>query len=928
MLSISRLSRKAVGVACLCAFCLGAFGVALQPPSRTHADGPEPLPTDSSWSYAPRTRPALPAVSDSSWPVNEIDTFVLARLEQAGMTPAPAAGRLALIRRATYDLTGLPPSPDRVQAFLADDSPDAYERLIDELLASEQYGVKWGRHWLDLVRWAETDSYERDRLKPGAWRYRDWVIDAFNADMPYDKFVTMQLAGDELPDESLGNHIATGFLHLGIRDDEPTDPLQALYDDLDGMLDTTSRVVLGASMGCARCHDHKKDPISAEDYYSMLAFFEGLKPYKVGYGNSINTENFVRTLPADLGTNTWEQQFEQWRRERRERITEIRNTVHELEERWGGDILASAVEALRAGEVLHLAFDEDEDSATPPGTARVEGHAGKAIRFAEPAGLRIDRPVAEDFTIAFWFRAETPGAGSESDPRWFLGSGLVDAEVPGIVDDFGVSLIGGRVAAGVGNPETFIASPTGYADGGWHHVAFVRDMQTGRISLWLDGVEVDAGVGGTQPLTAAEQVGIGRMQPGHRSFPGDLDEIRFWDRALDARQILDLAIDGGALPQHTELVRERLGEAESVRHDAAVRRLLSLKRPTRDMVQVLSAQELDTPMDSFVRVRGNAGVKGQPVEPRFPEVFAAHEPEIVAPADGASSGRRLALARWLTDPENPRTARVIANRLWQHHFGRGIVPTPNEFGELGERPTHPALLDWLASELVDGGWRLKRMHKLIMLSAAYQMDSVVADDVHLADPINQYFSRFNPRRLTAEEIRDSILAVNGTLNLETGGPGVYPKLPQAILATSSRPDSAWGESPPDQAARRSVYIHAKRSLLNPMLTSFDLADTDLTCPVRFVTTQPTQALTMLNSEFMNEQASIFADRLFAEHDGLEEIVRRGLELTLLRQADEREIAEGVRLINDLQEIEGHDRDYAVSCFCLVLLNLNEFVYLD
>ncbi|MFG0260037.1 MAG: DUF1549 domain-containing protein, partial [Phycisphaerales bacterium JB041] len=523
------------GVASVAACCVAACCmVGLSPPD----GGLTPLPTDSSWSYEPIVRPAVPVVRDRAWVQNSIDAFVLARLEDAGLRPAAAADRRTLIRRATYDLTGLPPTPEEVRAFVEDESPDAYERLVDRLLASPHYGEKWGRHWLDLVRWAETDSYERDRVKPGAWRYRDWVIEAFNSDMPYDRFVTLQLAGDELPDEGLGQHIATGYLHLGIRDDEPTDPLQALYDDLDGMLDTTSRVMLGASMGCARCHDHKKDPISDEDYYSMLAFFEGLKPYKVGGGNGINTENFVRTLPADFGTHTWEQQLEQWQREREERSTEIANMTRELRERWGDSVLTEADATLLAGQVLHLDFESEDAPGNARGTTSVEGHLGRARRFAGRDRLLIERPVAESFTIAFWFRADEPGAGHESDPRWFLGSGLVDAEVSGIVDDFGISLVGGRVAAGVGNPETFIAGPSGYADGRWHHAAFVRDAASGEISLWLDGALADEATGGTQSLTTPTHLSIGRMLPDGNSLRGDIDEVRCWDRPLQPREVL------------------------------------------------------------------------------------------------------------------------------------------------------------------------------------------------------------------------------------------------------------------------------------------------------------------------------------------------------------------------------------------------------
>lgn len=885
---------------------------------------------DVEWSYTPVSRPPVPEVQDPAWVRGDIDAFILASMEAAGLEPATETDRRTLIRRATYDLTGLPPTIEEVEAFIADEREDAYERLVDRLLASPQYGVKWGRHWLDLVRWAETDSYERDRVKPAAWRYRDWVIDAFNADMPYDRFITLQLAGDELPDTGIGQHIATGFLHLGIRDDEPTDPLQAVYDDLDGMLDTTSRVMLGMSMGCARCHDHKKDPIPTADYYRMLAFFEGLKPYKIGGGNGINTESFVRMIPSDLGTAAWEDQMESWRRERTERLAEVRNLVEEVRVRWGNDALREAESTIAAGQTLHLSFDDIE---AIPGDARgidaVPGRIGGAARFDSDDRVVIRRTVAESFTISFWFRAEEPGEGGEEDLRWFRGSGLVDAEVSGIVDDFGVALIGGHVTAGVGRPETFIAGPGGTADGDWHHVAFTRDQESGRIALWLDGVLVDEATGGNQPLTATNSVVIGRSHEDRATFRGDIDEVRFWDRPLGPSEILNLAIDGGALEAHVRLVAERLGEAEAARLSAAITRLGELRRPDREMVQVLAAQEVEKPPESFIRVRGTASALGDPVSAGFPAVLGGGSPAVEPPADGETSGRRLALARWMASADNPRTARVIANRLWQHHFGRGIVPTPNEFGVLGEPPTHPELLDWLAAELVDGGWRLKRMHKLLMTSNAYRMSGGASQEALEADPVNRLFSRFNPRRLTAEEFRDSILAVNGTLNLEMGGPGVYPEMPEEVLATASRPNEAWGRSSEEDAARRSVYIHVKRSLLMPMLESFDLADTDSSCPVRFTTTQPTQALTLINSDFTNEQAAILGSRLHDETGGqIESVVRRGLRLAVLREPSDEEVEQGVNLISELRDSEGLSEADAVSLFCLVLLNLNEFMYID
>ena len=320
--------------------------------------------------------------------------------------------------------------------------------------------------------------------------------------------------------------------------------------------------------------------------------------------------------------------------------------------------------------------------------------------------------------------------------------------------------------------------------------------------------------------------------------------------------------------------------------------------------------------------------RGESVVPGFPAVAGGGDAEFTPAADGTSSGRRLALARWIVDPGNPLTPRAMANRLWQFHFGRPLALTPNDFGRFGLPPTHPQLLDWLAAEFLSRGYRLKAMHRLIMTSAAYRMSSAPNPEASAVDPENQCFWRFDVRRLTGEEIRDSILMANGTLNLEMGGPGVFPEMPAEVLATASRPDQAWGRSSPEEAARRSVYIHVKRSLLTPLLVSFDLAETDASCPVRFETTQPTQALTLLNSDFANRQAELFAVRLKREAAQLRDRIALGLRLVTCRPAQDDEIERGLQLCSELQEREGLSADRALDYYCLLLFNLNEFVFLD
>ncbi len=585
------------------------------------------------WSYRPIVRPDVPEVKHPGWARNPIDAFVQFKLEKVGLAPAPEADRIALIRRLTFDLIGLPPTPEEVNAFVADRSPDAYDRLVDRLINSPHHGERWGRHWLDLVRYGETNGYERDNAKPIAWRYRDYVIDAFNRDKPYDQFVREQIAGDEIDPTSAEAMTATGYYRLGIWDDEPADRALARYDALDGVVSTTGQVFLGMTINCARCHDHKVDPVPQADYYRLLAFFKDLS---------------------------------------------------------------------------------DSD--------------GKDIRKVKTA------------------------------------SGPV--EVMGISE--------------------------------------------------------------------------------HRRGP------------------------------------------------------------------------------AHVLLRGNPSILGPEVTPGVPGVVDAG-----ASTFADAGGKRRALADWIVDPRNPRTARVLANRLWQYHFGRGIVPTPNDFGKLGEAATHPELLDWLASELAAGGWQIKRMQRMIVMSSAYRMSSRPNEAGRSVDPSNQWFWRFPMRRLSAEEVRDAILAVSGSLRTKAGGPGIRPPIPAEVLAGQSVPGRGWDVSPPEEATRRSVYVHVKRSLLVPILATHDAADTDASCPVRYTTTVPTQALGLLNGEFANEQAGHLADRLRHEAPGdVAAQIRLAIRLTTSRDPSPKELGRDLEFVRNLREQAGLGDREAMAQYALLVLNANAFFYLD
>lgn len=692
--------------------------------------------TKQFWSFQPVREPEVPA---SDWGHNAIDAFVDSRLQQHELTPSPAAHPAVLVRRIHYDLTGLPPEPEaavewtsRLQSADGGINQEALRALVDSLLESPHYGEQWGRHWLDLVRYAETNSYERDGAKPFVWRYRDYVIRSFNVDKPYDQFLREQLAGDEQEHATAESIIATGYYRLGRWDDEPADPALAFYDDIDDIVTTTSQTMLGLTVNCSRCHDHKIDPIPQRDYYRMVGFFRHVRRYGVRNEKSVAAAS-IREVNLSENASLLAQELAQHEQE----LADVRQLMEGFEQ-----------------SVIPL----------------------------------LSEPQKEDFQFA------------ES------------------------------------------------------RLSVVKKLQ---------------------------------------------------DKGLTKGQV-----------DHYRHLTKRFRKLEDSRPDGRARALCV----TEDLSQL---------QPTHILTRGSPHAPGDEVTPGFPEVLSP--PEVVMPEipDGAaSSGRRTVLAGWIASPENPLTARVMVNRIWQYHFGRGIVRTASDFGFQGTPPTHPLLLDWLATQFVQQGWSVKQMHRLIMTSATYQMSSTGRDDALAKDPLNNLLWRFDMRRLSAEEIRDSILWAAGRLNTKKMyGPAIYTEIPDEVKAGQSRPGSGWGQSAPEDRDRRSVYIHVKRSLIDPLLESFDFADTDQTCPVRFVTTQPTQALGLLNSQFMQRQAKEFAELLKNEPTS-EDRVRRGLSRVLQRTPDDSEVRQGLQLMKQLQTEDGLTADQALQYFCLTALNLNEFIYLD
>jgi hypothetical protein len=966
------------------------------------------------WAYRPVVRPAVPQVRNRNWVRTPIDAFLLAKIEEKGLEPAGPADRVALIRRVCYDLTGLPPTPEEIDAFVADVRPDAYERLVDQLLASPGYGEKWGRHWLDLVRYAESHGYERDSAKPYAWRYRDYVIGAFNTDKPYDRFVQEQIAGDELDQRTFEGLVATGYYRLGLWDDEPADPLQLRYDVLDGIVTTTSQVVLGMTVGCARCHDHKKDPISQKDYYRLLAFFSDV--------TGMNREN-LRRVPTVAQVREHERQL----KAKQEREGRLYQEQYRIEQQFLGALAGKkGIDASRliGSDIADLTYRfyrdtwerlPDFDSLKAEDAGQVasgyftlapasrseaiglvfEGKlkvpaAGEYSFFAEASGgvrLRVNGAVVID----------RPGKGrQQGEGKVALPAGLVSVRLD-CFHTYGPPAL--RVAwQGPGVPRRSL-SEGGALEGkalspdarrtavewqytttrpgrGWMRPDFdaagwkkgkagfgtpgtpgaIVGTRWDSLNVWLRrsfaADELPAGL--TLHLHHDDDVEVylnGRpiyRSPGYlvayKSIPlgpEALAALRKGSNVLAVHcrqttggQYIDVGLEADAqasllslLKQHgAELLgAERLARLEEVRAELERSRKTKLPEPGLEVMCVREAGTTPT----HVMIRGNPHSSGEEVTAAFPEVLGGPAVKLPARRRGESSGKRRVLAEWLTGAGNPLTARVMANRLWQFHFGRGIVPTPSDFGKLGEAPTHPELLDWLAVELQEGGWKLKRLHRLILLSSAYRMSSRATPEALAKDPGNNLFWRFNMRRLTAEEVRDTMLAVGGTLNRTMSGPPVYPTIPRAVLAGQSMPGAGWGKSPPNEQARRSVYVHVKRSLIVPILEAHDLADTDSSCAVRYTTTVPTQALAMLNGDFTNEQAAALARRVAAEAPGDPAAqVRRAIRLTTGRAPRADEVRRDLAFIGKVKREDGLNDRAALALYCLLALNTNEMMYLD
>jgi hypothetical protein len=692
------------------------------------------------WAFQSPQRAKLPQVSQPGWSSNNpIDAFLLAKMKAKGLKPSPKADRRTLIRRAYLDLLGLPPSPEEVEAFVKDTAPEAWERLVDRLLASPHYGERWARHWLDLVRFADSGGFEFDTDRPDAWRYRDYIVKSFNDDKPYDQFLKEQIAGDEIAPESQDAMIATGFLRLGPEGGGGGE--RGRQDSLEDIIATTTLTFTGLTVACARCHDHKFDPIPQKDYYRIQAVFSSTRPVQ-----------FPLVAPDVVAAHRAEtQKIDAQQRP-------LRKAKDDLEAPYLKMLVDEAVSKLP--EYLQIAWRTPEEKRTP----------------GQRLNVNQIRKTLEDDTLS---------------------NKITEADI------------------------------------------------------------------------------VARMSEEDKRKHKDLvDQIR----ALERQK-----------PRPLPTTRA-IGE-DGVR-----------ARPT------------------YFLFRGSVDVKGPEVKPGVLSVVSEAEYEFpTPPANAKSSFRRRGFAEWLTSPKHPLTSRVMVNRLWQHHFGEGIVRTPSNFGKLGELPSHPELLDWLAVEFIERGWSIKQMHRLMMTSQGYQMSS---DDITanvLIDSENRFFWRAPRARLEAEIIRDNILAVAGNLDLRLGGPAIYPYIDPKLFQSSTK--RTWPGKPDDDPAtwRRSLYVYSKRSIRYPLFETFDQPNLINSCERRNRSTIAPQALLLMNNNFVITEARFFAERLKREAgEDIKAQVERAYRLALGRAPSEFERTRSMEFVrttpNGLVE------------FCQALFNLNEFVY--
>lgn len=865
------------------------------------------------WSLQPLNPPAAPALVDARHH-NAIDSFIESRLGQAKLSMSPPADRRTLIRRLYFDLLGLLPTQDEIADFFADDRPLAYESMVERLLASPHYGERWARHWLDVIRYGESQGFERDKLRPNAWRYRDWVIQALNGDMPYQEFAARQLAGDVLYPHDASAIVGTGFLVAGPYDEvgqlQQSEAMKAVVreDELEDILGTVSQTFLGLTVNCARCHDHKFDPIRQREYYQLTAALAG-----VWHGE--------RSIPGEGSADDSSM------------LADLKSRLRLLEQRLDAieGPIREQLAAQRRHELLAVqppaavaAWDFDRDASDSVSGLDLELKNGARIEdgklILEEKGYAVSPAIRGDIgskTLEVWLSLkdlkqqgggaltiETTDGGlfdsivfAEKDPQqWLAGSNSYE-----------------RTESFNGNAET-------EADENIVQVA-ISYHPDGTIVGYRNGIRYgkeyrSKGLATYRAGEAHVVLGLRHSPPGgNRFLRCKIERARLYDRALNDQEIAAAAGELRLLVSDQDIT-SRLSSADLSIRGHLVFELDQIRQRIGRLTDAKTyAVTPKTPNAVHVLLRGNPAQKGDLVSPGGIQSIQGPDSSFGLESDSSDAERRIRLTRWIINERNPLFARVIVNRLWHYHFGVGLVDTPNDLGFNGGRPSHPELLDWLAGELIRSQWSLKHVQRLIVNSATYRQSSQLRAEAMAVDAGNRLLWRKSPQRLEAEAIRDIILRLTDQLDPTMGGPGYHD------FATFVSNSQFYEMRDPVGASfqRRSIYRTWLRSGRSPFLDVFDCPDPSTKTPQRAVTTTPLQALALLNNSFVLRLSQQLAEQIEAEVGNAHSSqVRQAFGRLLGRTADDAEV----------RDCEAFVREHGLAALCRVLLNSNEFLYVD
>ncbi len=866
------------------------------------------------WSLQPLKPQPLPNVTNKSWVRNPIDAFVLAKLEKEGLHPAPPADKATLLRRATLDLLGVPPTVSELDSFLKDTSPNAYSKQIDRLLNDSRYGERWARHWLDVVRFGESHGFERDQMRPNAWRYRDYVIDAFNTDMPYSRFIKEQIAGDVMTPATKQGVIATGFL-VGAPWDEVghtqiSEVMRARVreEEMEDIVGTVGQTFLGLTVNCARCHDHKFDPITQKNYYRMKSALEGVQ-----HGN--------RPLSSPEED-----------RARAEKLSQIRNEMDKVQaslSKAEEGIRLSVRNAVQGAVALptpmaRWTFDQDARDSIGAlngvlrNGAKVEkGH----LVLGEGKGYLQTAPLTRDIrekTLEAWVRLPN------LDQR---GGGVLTLQAQD-GSPFDALVFGerekGRWIAGSDSfhrtHDLKEAQETSLPNE-WIHMVAVYSADNS-IALYRNGKPYGTRytpVGDSASLrtySANKSVvlmGLRHTGAGNGYLRGEIAEARLYDRALSPEEVA-LSYRIGFVDLTPEQLTAHLSPAEQAEQSNAQKTLRQLEEEyNRASVAAEHTYAVNPtqPAPTVVLIRGDVEKRGETVTPAGLEALPNLNAEFGLAANAPEGIRRLALANWIANPKNALTWRVIVNRVWHYHFGKGIVSSPNDFGFNGESPSHPELLNWLAGWLVQNGGSVKKLHRMIMLSSTYQQSSKFDSKSAAKDAESRLLWRFAPRRLEGEAVRDSLLSISGQLNPKQGGESFQPF---TVRIDNSHFYTQFDSGEPEYN-RRSIYRMNVQSARSPFLETLDCPDPSTKTPRRALTTTPLQALELMNSSFVLRQAKRWAQRLEGEGSTTQERVTAAYRSAFGRLPTPQESVRSVKFVEQT----------SLESLCWALMNSSEFL---